>query len=164
MAEELLEVVDDREDVLEVVPRSQVRAGNLLHRTVLVIVRSSAGDVLVHRRADWKDLLPGWWDLAFGGAVGVGEAWDDAARRELAEEAGIDTPLRALGRYLYEGDESREVGRLYETVSDGPFSHPDGEVAESRLVTLEDLPAFVAEHRVCRPALEVILPVLERAT
>ena len=161
MAEERLEVVDLGGNVLEVVPRSRVRAENLLHRTTFVIVRSSQGDVLVHRRADWKDLLPGWWDIAFGGAVGVGEPWEEAARRELAEEAGIDTPLQELGSYHYDGDESRELGRLYLTVSDGPFSHPDGEVAESRFVPLAELSAFIATHDVCRAALEVALPVLE---
>jgi isopentenyldiphosphate isomerase len=161
MGEEQLEVVDLDGNVLEVVPRSRVRAENLLHRTTFVIVRSSRGDVLVHRRADWKDLLPGWWDLAFGGAAAVGEDWEDAARRELAEEAGITTPLRPLGSYHYAGGDSREIGRLFTTTSDGPFSHPDGEVAESRFVPLAELAGFVAGHDVCGAAVEVVLPVLE---
>jgi 8-oxo-dGTP pyrophosphatase MutT (NUDIX family) len=161
MGEEQLEVVDLDGNVLEVVPRSRIRAENLLHRTTFVIVRSSQGDVLVHRRADWKDLLPGWWDLAFGGAAAIGESWEDAARRELAEEAGIDTPLRPLGSYHYDGDDSKEVGRLFTTISDGPFSHPDGEVAESRFVPLDGLVEFVTGHAVCGAAVEVVLPVLE---
>ena len=160
MEEELVEVVDADGTVLDVVPRTRIRAENLLHRTVFVIVRSSVGDVLVHRRADWKDLLPGWWDLAFGGAANVGESWDEAAARELAEEAGISTSLDPIGSYRYEDDESREVGRIYATTSDGPFSHPDGEVAESRFLAIADLPEFIEAHQVCQAAIEVTLPVL----
>ena len=161
MVDEPLEVVDPSGTVVEVAPRSRVRAENLRHRTVFVIVRSTEGDVLVHRRADWKDLLPGWWDLAFGGAAGVGEPWEAAAARELAEEAGIATPLESLGSYRYEGEESREVGRLYTTTSDGPFSHPDGEVAESRFVPLAELSEFIETHPVCPAAVAVALPALQ---
>ena len=51
----------------------------------------------MHRRAEWKDVYPGYWDVCFGGVLGAGEAWDDAAHRELQEEAGIDAPLELLG-------------------------------------------------------------------
>ena len=69
-----------------------------------VVVRSTvAGDVLVHRRAGWKDLWPGYWDLAVGGVVGVGEPWPAAARRELAEELGVEVvELFELGGFSYE--------------------------------------------------------------
>ena len=40
---------------------------------------SSAGQLLVHRRSDAKDLWPGRWDVGVGGVVGAGEAWADAA-------------------------------------------------------------------------------------
>ena len=57
------------------------------HRATYVIVRTSDGGVVVHRRADWKDVCPGYWDLCFGGVVDAGEDWDVAAARELAEQA-----------------------------------------------------------------------------
>ena len=72
-AQELVEWMDDQGRVLDVVTRGRMRAERLLHRAVFVVIRSPSGDVLVHRRADWKDVWPSNWDLAFGGVVGVGE-------------------------------------------------------------------------------------------
>jgi len=158
--DEIVEVLDDAGAVTGVAPRTRVWAENLWHRTAYVVVRSGYGAVLVHRRALTKTLEPGVWDLGFGGACEVGEDWAAAAARELFEEAGIRTPLRELGPYRWDGEDSREVGVLFETVSDGPFAHPPDEVATSRLVRLDELAAFCAGHRVLESALGLVLPHL----
>ena len=97
-ASELVDVVDPDGRVLEVVTRAEMRRRRLRHRTVFVaVVDPDERRLLVHRRADWKDTAPGWWDIAFGGVVAAGEGWDDAAVRELEEEAGVRAPLEPLG-------------------------------------------------------------------
>lgn len=55
------------------------------------------GRLLLGRRADDRDWLPGAWDL-FGGHLQPGETAQAALRRELREELGIDAgALRPLG-------------------------------------------------------------------
>ena len=79
-ASELVDVVDPDGRVLEVVTRAEMRRRRLRHRTVFeAVVDPDDRRLLVHRRADWKDTAPGWWDIAFGGVVAAGEGWDDAA-------------------------------------------------------------------------------------
>jgi len=157
---ELIEVVDEEDNVLEIVRRERVRAERLRHRTAFVVVRSSRGEVLAHRRALTKRVAPGEWDLGFGGGVAVGESYEDAAARELAEEAGISTPLVLVQAYTYDGPESVEVGRLYETVSDGPFVHPPDEVEDTRFVDPAALDDFGATHPMCHAALDVMVALL----
>ena len=71
-------------------------------------------DVVVHRRADWKDVYPDYWDIAFGGVCGVGEAWLPSARRELEEEAGlVDVPILPLGAGRYVEPGSCVFGGLF---------------------------------------------------
>jgi len=94
---EPVEELDALGKPLRVVTRAEMRAGNLRHRAVYVLVLDRAGRLLAHRRADWKDVWPGRWDVAFGGVAGVGEAPLETARRELAEEAGVAAPLERLG-------------------------------------------------------------------
>ena len=95
---ELVDQLDEDGAVVGAVTRRDMRAHNLRHRSVAVVVVNSRQELLVHRRADWKDVWPSRWDLAFGGVVGAGEAWEEAARRELAEEAGVARPARVPGR------------------------------------------------------------------
>ena len=158
--QEPVEVVDADDVVIEVVDRAQVRAERLRHRTAFVVVRSTRGQILAHRRAETKSSAPGEWDLGFGGAVAVGESYAVAAARELAEEAGITTSLQLVSDYRYDGADSNEIGQLFETVSDGPFVHPTSEVAESRFVDPADLDHFVATHRLCHAAAEVMVDLL----
>jgi isopentenyldiphosphate isomerase len=162
-AEQLVEWVDENGTVLGVVTRGRMRAENLLHRSVFVVVRSASGRVLVHRRATWKDVWPGLWDLAFGGVVGVGEPWPAAARRELAEEAGIEvTDLDTLGRFSYRDSQVAELAEVFAAVADGPFHFTDGEVVEVAWVPEAELPAWVADHAVCPDSRTGVLPLLAR--
>jgi isopentenyldiphosphate isomerase len=145
--DELVDVVDDQDRVVATVPRRRMRAERLRHRAVFVLVHSGHGELLVHRRSDAKDLWPGRWDIGVGGVVGAGEAWDDAARRELAEEVGIAADPVLLHGGTYADDDVDVVGRCYRVVHDGPISFPDGEVAEARWVDAAGLDELLATER-----------------
>jgi len=157
--DELVEVLDDDGSVLEVVPRWRMRAENLRHRAAYLLVTGRDGRLLLHQRSDTKDLWPGRWDLAAGGVVAAGESWDDAARRELAEELGVvDAEPVLLGDARFDSDECRVEARVYRVVTDGPFRFADGEVVAVAFASAEELTTrlgrdpFVADSPVvCAP-------------
>lgn len=157
---EPVEVVGPDGSVLGIVSRAEMRRRRLRHRCTYVAVVDSADRVLVHRRAGWKDVYPGWWDLAFGGVCGVGEGWTEAAGRELAEEAGLVAPLVDLGPVRYDGPDGRIVGRVFLARHDGPFRGDDGEVVETGWVPRAELAAWATERRVCRDSAQVVLPLV----
>jgi isopentenyl-diphosphate delta-isomerase len=163
--DEPVEIVDRDGRVLRVVPRRQMRAERLRHRTVFVAVLSSDGRLLVHQRSADKDVWPGWWDVAVGGVVAVGESWDQAAARELAEEVGVvgaaPEPIDGgrLGRF--EDDDVRLVGRCYRVVHDGPFSFADGEVVQARFVTPAELAELRRRERFLPDSVALVLPLLD---
>lgn len=128
------------------------------HRATYVVVRTSSGGIVVHQRAHWKDVCPGWWDVCFGGVVDAGEAWDDAAARELVEEAGITGDLRRVGFDRFDAPGVGINCGIYDVVHDGPYPCPDGEVVEVRVVPIEELAAFIDAHDVCPDSLAVVLP------
>src|SRR2546421_3990252 len=76
VTDELVEHVDEAGNVLAVVTRERMRAERLRHRCVYLLV-THAGHLLIHRRADHKDIWPDRWDVAAGGVVGADESWDD---------------------------------------------------------------------------------------
>ncbi len=148
----MVEVVGPDGVVERVVTRAQMRAENLRHRGVGVLVRRPGdGALLAHQRAAWKDVWPSYWDLAFGGVCEPGESFETSAVRELAEEAGITVTVDDL-RFVADGrfeDESIDlVARVFEIEHAGPFAFADGEVERSEWVELERLEAWVAEREV----------------
>ena len=147
-AAQLVEHVDVDGTVIEVVTRSEMRDRALRHRSVYIAVMNANDELLVHKRADWKDVFPGAWDLAFGGVCDVGEDWETSAHRELLEEAGVRGELKDCGPVSFEAPGVALVGRFYVCRHDGPFAFNDGEVTDTQWVAQDDLEAFVAAHEV----------------
>lgn len=96
--DDLLPVVDECDKLIGIMPRRQVHLGCLRHRAVQVVVVDPAGRVWLQKRSAAKDAYPGAWDLSATGHVDPGETYDQAARRELAEELGIDAEPVPAGR------------------------------------------------------------------
>ncbi len=156
-----MDIVDDDDTVIATVTRSEMRAGRLQHRSVGIAVMSTDGRLLIHRRSEAKDIWPGLWDIAAGGVVASGESYEDAAHRELAEELGIDAAtIEYLGRAHYVDDDLAAMCRGYRIVHDGPFTFADGEVAETRWVTFDELDEMRGAHRFLPDSITLLLPLI----
>lgn len=157
---EPVEEVDEDGTVRRVVTRGEMRARGLRHRTVFIAVLDRDGCLLVHQRAPWKDVWPSAWDIAFGGVCGVAECWADAAARELAEEAGLVTPLEQVGGGSWEAEGVREVAQVFLARTDDPPTCPDGEVVATDRVPLAELDAWLATRPVCADSVALVRPLL----
>ncbi|MFE2303532.1 NUDIX hydrolase [Streptomyces sp. NPDC059445] len=96
--DERVERVDDQDRLLGVVvSRRQAIKEGWLHRIAVTVCRDERDRILVHRRPEHLSRFPGLHEVMVGGAVNVGESYEQAAARELTEELGI----RALPRLLF---------------------------------------------------------------
>ena len=158
---ELVDIVDDDDRVIATVTRAEMRAGRLQHRAVSIAVMGSDRRLLVHRRAADKDVWPNMWDMAAGGVVAAGESYEVAARRELAEELGIEVAqFHHLGEGRFVDESVALIGRGYLAVHDGPFTFADGEIAEVRWANADQLAALMATERFVPDNVELLLPLL----
>jgi 8-oxo-dGTP pyrophosphatase MutT (NUDIX family) len=138
--EELAVLVDEDDRVIGEAPRSEVRRRNLLHRGTGVLCRNSAGEVYVHRRTDTKDVFPGMYDAFAGGMVASGETYEDAARRELAEELGVvGAELRPLLKHRYRGPALQTWNVVFEAIWDGPIVHQADEIVWGAFLPVAEL-------------------------
>ena len=92
--DELVEVVDESDRVVEVVPRRAMRDRRLLHRCTYIVVLNGAGELYVHRRTQTKDVNPGFYDVSAGG---VNAAGADHRERGSAEMT-LEQPLQMTRR------------------------------------------------------------------
>ena len=75
------------------------------HLTVLGVLRRPDGTYLITRRRMDKEWAPGCWEVP-GGGVRAGESAEDAVKREILEETGVDVSNAGTG----EG-KARPIGR-----------------------------------------------------
>jgi 8-oxo-dGTP pyrophosphatase MutT (NUDIX family) len=162
VGEELVDWVDEDDRPLGVVSRARMRRERLRHRAVFVVVVDGADRVIVHRRADWKDVWPSAWDICFGGVLAAGEEWEAGARRELAEEAGV-TGVALVpfgGTFRFDDERVSLVGRLWLVRTDREVVPADGEVVAVDRVPRTGLAAWAAGRTVCPDSRQVVLPLL----
>ncbi|MEU6541417.1 NUDIX domain-containing protein [Streptomyces sp. NPDC047000] len=147
VVDESVERVDGLDRVLGVVSRREAVREGWLHRVAVTLCRDDRGRILVHRRSEQVSRFPGFYEVVVGGAAHVGESYEQAAARELAEELGI----RALPRLLFtfvnrSGLSPHWLGVHEAVVPDAVVPDPD-EVAWHGRLTEPELGSALSEWR-----------------
>lgn len=93
---ELFPVVNKTDRILRYAARSEVHGDNLHHRAVHILIFNERGELYLQQRSRCKDRHPLLWDSSAAGHVMAGEGYDEAAKRELQEELGINVPLKKV--------------------------------------------------------------------
>jgi len=113
---------------------------DLIHRTAHVLVFNAREALLLQKRSENKDIQPGKWDTSVGGHLDIGETYEEAARREMAEELGIrDAPLLPLYDYPMRNEIESENVRTYLCTYDGSITPDPKEISEARFWTMEEI-------------------------
>lgn len=128
MSEEIFDVVNERDEVIDHKPRSEVHRLGLMHRAVHVLVFNGQGEVFLQKRSMSKDRQAGLWDSSASGHLDTGESYDACAVRELREEIGLS--LSEAPKRLFKMPASRETDQehvwIYTCTAEGPFTlHPE---------------------------------------
>jgi 8-oxo-dGTP pyrophosphatase MutT (NUDIX family) len=136
---ELVDRVDERDRVLGVVDRAEAERRRWPHRIATTICRDPTRRILVLRRAEQLTRFPGHYDVMVGGAVNVGESYEDAAARELSEELGADVPVRFLFTFLCRDGVGPVWFGVHEAVIIEPLVPDPSEIAWHAWLTEPDL-------------------------
>lgn len=70
---EWVDIVNEENEVIAQASREQMRAQCLRHRATYIVVHDGMGKILVQRRTETKDFLPGMLDATAGGVVRADE-------------------------------------------------------------------------------------------
>lgn len=139
---EWVDIVNEENEVIAQSSRAQMRAQRLRHRATYIVVHDGRGKILVQRRTENKDFMPGMLDATAGGVVQSGENMLESARREAEEELGIaDVPFAEHGMFYFEDQHCRVWGGLFSCVSHGPFAMQEEEVEEIFWMLPEEITA-----------------------
>lgn len=122
------------------------------HLTVLGVVATKDGRYLITKRVMTKSWAPGWWEVS-GGAAMAGETSEEAVRREVLEETGLDV-TDADGGYVFtyhrenpgEGDNYFvDIYRFEMDFEESDIHLQEEETAGYMLATVEEIEAFGKE-------------------
>jgi 8-oxo-dGTP pyrophosphatase MutT (NUDIX family) len=140
VADEIVVIVDEHNQVVGALPRREMRAKRLAHRSTYILVFNSRGELYVQKRTLTKDVFPGYFDVAAGGVVLAGETYEQGAERELEEEMGIRSiPLNRLFDFYFADEHTRLWGCAFSCVYDGAVVLQEEEVESGAFVPVSDI-------------------------
>ncbi len=112
--EELVEIVDEFDNVLEVVPRSSVyERPEAIHRVIRVLVYDKERKILFQKRSKNKKVLPGVWTMSVVGHVPAGVTPEEAAKNELMEELGLNLALEFVEKNISIVNDRRVMASIF---------------------------------------------------
>ena len=124
------------------------------HLTVLGVIARPDGTFLITKRVMTKAWAPGWWEVS-GGGVQAGESSEEAVRREVKEETGLDV-RNAEGGYAStykrvnpdEGDNYFvDVYRFVMDIDEKDVSFQEAEIDGHMFATREQIESFAKEGK-----------------
>ena len=143
-AEELI-LVDASDRVCGHASKAACHDGDgILHRAFSLFVFNSNGALLLQQRSAGKRLWPGYWANTCCSHPRRGETMDEAARRRLGQEMGMDCELRYLYKFQYQADyrglgAERELCSVLLGTTDAPVQANKTEVVAWRFVMPAEL-------------------------
>ena len=147
---ERIQIVDENDQLTGVATRQEAWGKGLYYRLVQIVLRDEDGNFLLQKRSLEKSYCPGRWTNAASGHVDEGETYESSAPRELAEEIGIETPLRYVGKVLVKTTMGSKIINQFNSVFEGTvsrntkFTPRPEEVSEVRWFTPTELKDAVA--------------------
>lgn len=141
MAIEYFPIVDEEGNQIGKVSRSECHSGSfLLHPVVHLHVLNQEGKLYLQKRSETKDIQPGKWDTSVGGHVDFGESIEQALKREVREELGINSfePV-FIHRYRFVSEiECELVHSFYCIYDDEIYPDPD-EISDGQFMSLYEI-------------------------
>ncbi|HSX35342.1 MAG TPA: NUDIX domain-containing protein [Patescibacteria group bacterium] len=145
-------IVDENDQEVGTAMLAEAWAKGFYHRIARIMVVDHDGRILLQRRANDMKLYPGRWDDSAAGHVDVGDTYESAAKRELAEEAGLsDVPLEPLGKFRANDTFGNSIlNRFHQAyrvvLPAGAHVHPDhDEVGELKWFTADEIGRMLTE-------------------
>ena len=141
MKDELITVVDERDNAIENLPRHQVHTERLRHRAVHILVFNNKQQVFLQKRALTKDVNAGLWDTSAAGHVDADESYRASAIRETQEELGIniETSLTFLFKLPAQEKTSMEFIEVYRCLHNDDFILEENEIDDGQWFDISNI-------------------------
>lgn len=144
-----LEIVDDDNRPLAVLPKDLVHRQMLKHRSVQVLIFNTEKKIYLHKREKNKRFYPGRWDISARTHPQVGESLEDAALRILRNTLQLEVDSPQLVRTLPACEETGfENVTIYAVTRNTQQIVPnEKDVSEGYYFSKEELTCLVKEFR-----------------
>lgn len=151
-SEELVDIVNEKNEVIGKAKRGEAHLKGYIHRALSVLIVNSKGQILLQQRSKYPKVHPLSWDLSTSEHVLAGESYEEAGKRSVKEELGVEVEVRpatktSLQRRKYEFPSKtiyeNEIVMMLLAELEGPFKVDPVEVNKVEFFTVEEIEGMI---------------------
>jgi len=152
MEEEIIYVVNEKDQFVRKATRKEVREKALLHRAARVIIKNNEQKFLVQKRSLRKDIHPGLWDIGIAETAKEGGSYESTAMRGLLEELGItgisniQMMHSVLFKLKYFSKNHNILCKVYYLLYNGQVYSQEEEIDEAKFLTKEEVSNLIEKE------------------
>jgi isopentenyl-diphosphate delta-isomerase len=137
-------VVNEQDQVLGSMDKMEAHRRGILHRAFSIVIFNLDGEILLQKRSKDKYHSGGLWTNACCSHPAPGESIDEATRRRLKHEMGIDLQPDFAYKFIYEskldnGLTEHELDYVYTGIFDGVPTVNKQEVEDWKFMNMKSL-------------------------
>lgn len=149
--EEQVILVNEKDEVLGLMPKMEAHEKAKLHRAFSVFIYNNKNQLMLQQRALTKYHTPGLWTNTCCSHQRVGESNIEAGKRRLQEEMGFTTDLEETISFIYKAPfENGLTEHEFDYILVGKYNEDPNpnpaEVADWKWIDLEDIKKDIAEN------------------
>ena len=138
----LIDIVDEYDNVVAQATKEKKFAKELISRNVVAFIKNKKGELIVVKRSPKKRSWPNRLDLATCGNVDAGESYEEAIKREVLEEIGIECKLKFIKKLFNDVIENQKHVRYFTGAFAGVTDEKpllSDELLELRYIKIDEL-------------------------
>jgi isopentenyl-diphosphate Delta-isomerase len=148
---EMVILVDEADNAIGTMEKMEAHRKGVLHRAFSIVLFNSKGEVLLQKRSKQKYHSGGLWTNACCSHPFPGERMEDATRRRLKEEMGIDVKTDFSHKFIYKVNLDKdliehEYDHVFTGIFDGEPVINKSEVEDWKYVSPDWLRADMQQH------------------
>ena len=150
MTPELLPHIDEHDNLIAIHPKETIKQQNLRHRVSLIIPKTTDNKFILALRAKDKFPHPNVWVCAVGGKVQSHETYEQAALREMQEEANIQSKLKLIIPLSpFESEKEKYIAQIFTTTAEIPLPllpPPPSQIQYFQSFSLSEAKTLITHH------------------
>ena len=144
-------LVDERDNIVGTMEKLEAHRQGVLHRAFSILLFNSKGEILLQKRAASKYHSGGLWTNACCSHPLPEESMEQATRRKLKQEMGIDLQTEFAYKFIYKatldhGLTEHELDYVYTAIFDGDPVINTEEVEAWKFVDIAALKKDIADN------------------
>jgi len=157
---EMIDIVNEKDEVIGQAAHEEIYSSFFNRRIVHVLVFNQKGEMAMQFRSKKKLFCPHHWSTAVVGHVQAGEEYEEAAKREMFEEIGVNLNLEFFSKDTFRNpDQPDHIKFLstYTAIHEGPFKINVEEVEKFDFFSLDQIQKMIDNKEKFHPELLFLL-------